>query len=116
MKSRAVAGCFRFSSSSPSRNDALRGTADADQHVDARLGTCGCDGTGHVSVGNQPDSGTGVADLLDQLTVPGSVENAYGDVGHRRFPGLGDAADVLRNRAVMSMASAASGPTAIFSM
>ncbi len=69
-----------------------------DQQVGARVRPAGRDGAGDVAVGDQPDPGAGSADLGHQLLVPGPVEDADGDIGHRCFPDLGDALDVGRYR------------------
>ena len=50
-------------------------------------------------------------------TVARTVQDADGQIGHRRLLGLGHLSDVLADTgAAMSMTSAASGPTAILSM
>ena len=75
------------------------------------------DRAGDVAVGDQPDAGAGLAALADDVVVAVAVEDDRGDVADllalapwpplRGSPSTG---------ALMSMTSAASGPTAIFSM
>src|SRR5581483_7947079 len=74
--------------------DPLRGTADAHQHVRLTLAG-GVDRTGDVAVGDEPDPGAGVAYLLDELGVPGPVEDADRHVGDPGPLHLRDAAQVL---------------------
>src|SRR5436305_1140161 len=61
-------------------DDALRCAADAEQQVDARAVARGHDRAGDVTVGDELDPGAGIADLLDELAVPGAVEHDDGDV------------------------------------
>lgn len=93
-----------------------RGAADTQQHVGAGVGSGGGDGAGHVAVGNEADTRAGFANVLDQLAMTGPIQDADRDVGDGTAAHLGHALDVFRNGAVMSITSAASGPTAIFSM
>src|SRR5699024_5460928 len=62
-------------------DDALRGAADAQQHVDPGLGPGRGDRPGHVAVGDQLDARAGLTDLVDQLRVSGPVEDAHRNVG-----------------------------------
>src|SRR5439155_16951193 len=81
-------------------DDALRGAADAQQHVDAAIRDGGLDAGRDVAVGDELDACAGGADLLQDLRVAGAVEDDdrhfgdclaesfrdFGDViGHRRF-------------------------------
>src|SRR6478736_2516918 len=79
-------------------DDALRGAADAEQQVDAGVGTGRHDGTRDVTVDDVADAGTGVADLLGEVVVARTVQHDDGDVGRGLPLGLGDAPDVLGDR------------------
>src|SRR5574337_2165464 len=48
-------------------DNALRGPADAGQHVGPRVGPARRDGAGYVAVGDQPNPGSGGAHVVDQL-------------------------------------------------
>ena len=86
-------------------DDALRCAADAGEQVGARVRPARGDGARHVAVGDQPDPGAGLADVVDQLVVPGPVQDAHRDVGGRRIATLATERTFSPIGAVMSMAS-----------
>ena len=79
-------------------DDPLGGAADAEQQVDTGVLAAGHDRSGDVSVGDELDPCTCVADLLDEGVVAWPVEDADRDVLHLDLLGLGDPADVLLRR------------------
>ena len=79
-------------------DDALRGTADAGQHVGAGAWSARRDRARHVAVGDQPDPGPGGPHVLDQLRVPRPVQDDHRHVRHGQPLDLGDRADVLADR------------------
>ena len=79
-------------------DDPLRRATDAQEQVDAGALPGGGDRAGDVAVGDELDAGAGLADLVDELLVPGAVEDADGDVAEGALLGLGDALDVLGDR------------------
>src|SRR5467141_1920514 len=85
------------------RDHAFRRPADAHQHVDAGLRKAGGDGGADVSVADQLDASAGPADLVDQLLVPGPVED-----DHRQVVDVDPLA--------LSVIAMADDPTAILSM
>src|SRR5205823_15119756 len=72
----------------------LRGAADPHESVRLAL-PGGTDRPGDVTVGDEPDPGTGVAYLLDQLGVPGPVEDAHGHIGDAGLLHLCDPAQIF---------------------
>ena len=80
------------------RDDALRRASDAEQQVDAGVGTCGRDGARDVAVQDVLDAGAGLTDLLDQALVAGTVEQDHRDVVLVHALGLGHGGDVLGDR------------------
>ncbi len=98
-------------------DDALRRAADAHQHVDAGPGLGGGDRRRDVAVADQVDARAGLAQLGDQVVVAVALEHDDRDLVHLDALRLGDALRRSRSAsASMSIASAASGPTAILSM
>ena len=65
-------------------DDTLRRPSDPHQQVDPRLRAGGHDRAGDVAVGDEPDPGSGLAELLDQAVVAWPVED------HHRHVGEGD--------------------------
>src|SRR5437764_1230725 len=76
-------------------HDALRGTADAHQHIGAGALPGGRDRPGDVAVGDEPDPRARGAYLADQLLVPRPVEDADRDVGDAGMLDLRDAPQLL---------------------
>src|SRR5690606_40723699 len=66
----------------------------------SRLLEAGGHRAGHVAVSDQLDPGAGSPHLLDELLVPGSVEDTDGEVLHVALQRLRDAAQVLRGSLV----------------
>src|SRR5699024_6688998 len=75
-------------------DDALRGAADAHEHVHGAVVAGRGDGPGHVAVHDQTHLGAGGADLGDELGVPGAVEHARAHVADVDVLGLGHGPDV----------------------
>ena len=76
-------------------DDALGRTADAHQHVHVGAVPGGADRAGDVAVADERIRAPAAAYLVDQLGVPGPVQDADGDVGDAGPLGLGDAAQIL---------------------
>jgi len=81
------------------RDDALGRAADADREMVVRAPDRGADRGDDVAVGDQLDAGAGLADLGDQVVVPGPVEHDRGHVGHLAAERIGDRLQVLAHRA-----------------
>src|SRR3954454_25055394 len=77
------------------RQDRLARPAGPDREVGVRPAHGRRDRRGDVSVLDQLDPRAGVADLLDQIVVPGAVEDDRRDVVHHPAERLGDRADVV---------------------
>ena len=61
-------------------DDALRGTADAEQQVNPGAVAGGHDHAGHVAVGDELYPGARGPDVGDELGVPGPVQDDHGHV------------------------------------
>ncbi len=79
------------------RQHRLPRAADADRQVIVRAPDGGGDRGGDVAVLDQLDPSARGADLLDQVVVPGPVEDDRRDVADPPAEGLGDRLDVLRD-------------------
>src|ERR671910_2375428 len=77
------------------RQHRLPRAADADRQVIVRAPDGGGDGSGDVAVLDQLDPSAGGADLLDQVVVPGPLEDDRRDVADPPSKGLRDRLDVL---------------------
>ena len=99
------------------RDDALRRAADAHQHVDPGEGWAAAIDGRDVAVADQVDARARVAQLGDQVVVAVALEHDDGEIVRLACPSPRRRARTFSvGEASMSIASAASGPTAILSM
>jgi len=80
------------------RQDALRRSARAQQHIDARFRHGRHQGTGHIPIRDQTDAGPHAPHLGNQGFMTGSIQDDHSQVIDIRPLGPGDGAQVHRNR------------------
>ena len=98
------------------RDHALRRAADPVEHVDARPGLRGGDRRCDVAVADQAHARARLAQLGDQLVVAVALEHDHVHLARRLPERLATLCTFSVGLRVMSIASIARGPTAIFSM
>ena len=80
------------------RRDRLRGSADADEDVDAAVTFRGRDRSRDIAVADQGDAGARRPYLAHVVLVAGAIEDHGGDVGDVLALGLGDPGEVVGHR------------------